>query len=384
MKINQTKYLIENKSNIPKYPANFDLFKLHLSKEDKDPLSWICFMGNDIHKILWNMFIETQDSLEISRKDLISIISNSINCSKTYASNRIYPINNKFPIILIEELIMLWGASLNKNRYEIDEKKQEIIANTKYLIQNHPKAKKTLAVKKLTKTLCKIAGAHAADGTLLKRYDSLNILKLAQKDRQYASIYAQWIKGIFGLEPCFNIEKHCYSVRISNKVISRYFNVFLNFPYGNKSKIVDMPRIIKESDIENQKAFACGVMTYEGSIEMSNVVSYGGLSNKLRDELVNIFIKLGLKITKRDYKNKVFLLRTNKLNKYDSEYWLQFFVENTEKWHRLKDIIEDFTYSIGNIETAKDIFDKLYHKIKKLGNKKPCQCCWTGNELRWD
>lgn len=355
MKINQNKDFINNEIQL-----NFDIFKLNISKEDVSPLYWICFKGKNLHKIIFRIFTEVQNSLKISKRKLILNISNLMNCGNTCVSDRIYNVKEKFPIIMIEKLLELWKTHLNKNNKQINNKKLEIIENTEYLIQNHPLSKPVLAVKKLTLPLCKLAGAHAADGSLVKRYPSVHILKLSQKNKQYALVYAKLIRDVFNFEPNMHIEKKCYTVRVSNKIIARYLGLFLDFPYGYKSKIVTIPKIIKNSSMCYQRAFACGIMSYEGSVEMTEVISYGGLSKILRDELIDIFVKSNLKVVKRNYKNKVFLFRTLKLNKEEARKWLSFFVENTEKWWKIKDIIDGYSHAVNDIQTAKKILDSIY------------------------
>lgn len=355
MEINQNKDFINNEIQL-----NFDIFKLHVSKEDVSPLYWICFKGKNLHKIIFRIFTEVQNSLKISKRKLISNISNLMNCGNTCVSDRVYNVKEKFPIIMIENLLELWKTYLNKNDKQINNKKLEITKNTEFLIQNHPLSKPVLAVKKLTLSLCELAGAHAADGTLVKHYPSVHILKLSQKNKQYALVYAKLIRDIFNFEPNIHIEKKCYTVRVSNKIIARYLNLFLDFPYGDKSRIVTIPRIIKNSSMGHQRAFACGVMSYEGSVEMSGVISYGGLSKILRDELTDIFVKSNLKVIKRSYKNKVFLFRIHKLNKEEARKWLSFFVENAEKWWKIKDIINGYSHSVVDIQTAKKILDSIY------------------------
>jgi len=359
MKISKNKDLERIESDNKNNNLNLDLFRLHIPKEDIKPISWVCFKGKYLHKIFFKMFIEVQNSLKISRRKLISIIANSINCGKTCVSDRVYNVKDCFPIIMIERMLLLWKNHLNENNEQFKRKKLEIIKNTEFLKQNHPKAREILAVKKISPLLCKLAGAHAADGTLLKYYSSA-ILKLAQKDERYALLYSRWIKSVFNFEPCINIEKKCYSVRVYNKMISRYFYIFLDFPYGVKSKNVIIPKIIKNSNIKYQRAFACGVMTYEGSVQMDGAVSYGGLSKSLRNDLVNILFKSGLNVVSRDYKNKVFLFRTHKLSMEDIKKWLDFFAEDTEKWWKLKDKTDNRSPHIENIKMANKILDSIY------------------------
>ena len=114
------------------------------------------------------------------------------------------------------------------------------------------------------------------------------------------------------------------------------------------------------SNFEYKNAFALGVMTFEGSVEMSKVVSYGGLSKILRDELVDIFLESNLKVKKRNYKNRVFLFRAPRLDKEESKKWIDFFAENTRKWWKMKDIIEGYTHSVNNLKSAEDILNSVF------------------------
>jgi hypothetical protein len=68
---------------------DFDLLKLHI-QEDIKPMSWICFKGENLHKIFLDMFIELQNHLNISKRELMFDLAKSIKCTKTCVSDRIY------------------------------------------------------------------------------------------------------------------------------------------------------------------------------------------------------------------------------------------------------------------------------------------------------
>jgi predicted transcriptional regulator len=342
---------------------DFDLLKLHI-QEDIKPMSWICFKGENLHKIFLDMFIELQNHLNISKRELMFDLAKSIKCTKTCVSDRIYNIRSTFPIILVEALLILWKNSLQKNEEELINKKQEILKNTDFLVQNHPKSKQIPALKVLTIPFCELLGIHAADGTLLKRYSATYILKIIQKDKSDALIYSNLMKDIFNITTHHSLEKGYHCIRIHNKIVSRYFNIFFDFPFGDKSKTVVIPKIIQDSGVEYQKAFAKGVMTFEGSVERDGVVSYGGLSEKLRDQLCDIFLNCGLIVKKRNYKNKVFLLRTPKLKKQEAEKWKILFTEGTEKWLKLQDIINGYNFHVDNLDNALKIIDSMF-PVKK-------------------
>ena len=57
-----------------------------------------------------------------------------------------------------------------------------------------------------------------------------------------------------------------YCVHFSNKILGRYLKNIFDFPMGKKSRIVDAPKLVKNGLFTIQKAFARGLIQFDGSV----------------------------------------------------------------------------------------------------------------------
>lgn len=190
---------------------------------------------------------------------------------------------------------------LPSGRYEIE--KWKIIEITEFLITGAPKSKPVKAIHNLTSELAKIAGAHAADGTLAmaKSGKTSNMYRWAVTDGNVFSLLSlrEWVKSTFGLT--IEIKKSLYDNSflfiVNSKVVLRYLQKFFDFKVGNKTSTVSIPDIIKKSSCEFKRNFALGVLTFDGCVDLDGNLRFNVKSKKLLECVAEIMQSDGIEIT---------------------------------------------------------------------------------------
>lgn len=350
---------MNNNQKIQNMDLKFDLFKLQ-QFEDKYPRTWICARGKNLNSILREIILKNCDGsyLSFARK-----IGESLNIKhKSIYENILKIVNQKdlwisFP--LLQYLI---------NLERID--KFRIYQDIEYLRMNNSSTKPVKAVKELNETFCKLAGAHAADGHIGKRYrvDIIDHYQYAVK------CYAKWTCDLFGIELKVHKDKKtdAWLVQYKSKIISRYLNEFFGFPVGRKTYTVSEPEIIKKSGQNFRRAFALGAMTFEGSVEVSGRASMKVKSKDFRDSVSDIMKKDGLKVSDGFSCGKYTLSSNRAITKEDREKWSKYFEEGTTKWEKI-------TIN-GDLKSIYDnpILNKI---IDKISNVKIFDARWLYDEL---
>ena len=124
-----------------------DLFKIHDSKDTTK--NWIFAKG--IHlKIELKYLI---NKAGFSHTDLVKHLMKKLNVSIASAERLVYLKKDWYPLVFIEELVELTHSPKYKIQDKID-----------FLKSSKPPVVEYAAIKELTVNLCKITGAHAADG----------------------------------------------------------------------------------------------------------------------------------------------------------------------------------------------------------------------------
>ena len=166
----------------------FDLFKLH-EATDISNQSWICFKGPNLKRIVREIRQELIIKYNLSSvKKLCKIIARRLNCNTWTIEQVLYQHKEWIPVPVLQTLISM----LNNPQY-----KKIILRDVTYIKCNSAKSKPIKAVRDLNETICKIAGAHAADGNIystigieIKRNKKANkILNILKKYQSNAKIY---------------------------------------------------------------------------------------------------------------------------------------------------------------------------------------------------
>ncbi len=336
-----------------------DLFKLH---DEKDlPKGFVVAKGKNFKEEIERMIHEIE-KLGITKTRLVKHIMNKLGISIVTAERLIYSerkceyIKREwFPIAFIEEITRLSG---NDNYYKIQDK-------IEYIRIGNSASKPLKPAIYLTETLCKIAGAHAADGTLFSNKQHGILIRLCDQHESAVRAYSKWILDTFNLELRVyksKFAKEMWEVAFSNKIIGRYLNKFFGFRYGCKTYDVKEPEIIKNTPLKCRKAFALGFLTFESGIGMKNQIELCIRSRQMRDDIFEILTKSSINVVKMEKQSygMTWRLWSKKLSEDEAIEWLEFFEQGTEKWFKLYEYINGFQGKINNFEDATKIFSEIF------------------------
>jgi len=364
----------------------FNLLLLH-SDNDIHPRTWLCLQGAKLSDTLRLLEKSVRDKNKISRNALAKLISSKYKCSINTVK-RILQRNTKFyPIPILIELLKLHKSS--------EKIVSQINKNTEFLKVNSASAKPVRATKKLNKNMAKILGAFMADGSLsvqvivaassLKYLEKVKLKlenlkiryslgKAPSRNQTYISIrvnpdnikslnkilrncpknlktqthyafeltdeykdnveaFRGWIKKEFDIYPnIFGIKKNAWRVAYSNKILSRYLTTFFEVIPGPKTYTAFEPRAVQTSSLDIRKAFARGVLMFDGCVTKNSRVSISVKSKTLHKSIKEIWekdkIKFGSYLSKRRFGAEFCLFTTaeNQTNKL-----LGYFESGTQK-----------------------------------------------------
>jgi hypothetical protein len=178
--------------------------------------------------------------------------------------------------------------------------------------------------------------------------DSIKMLRginitIVDEYKENLKYFVDWIKECFNLES--KIEKlknqNAWYVKISNKIIGRYFNLFLEFPYGKKYEIVKEPEIIKNAPYNYRKAFVQSVIMFDGSVSIDGRIEVASKSKYLLGSVKEIIkSKVDNKFLEVFYKDNIWYLRTKR--SFDLKDYIkisQFLIKGSEKWRILHELV---------------------------------------------
>ena len=217
--------------------------------------------------------------------------------------------------------IPLWalGKLLELNRLKQTETHRNVVKTIEYLYCGRV-SERTKAQIYLTPDLAMLCGAHAADGSLngLKNRGPISARwDLGDQEKENVMQTRNWIWNAFGFKPIL-MKKGKMSYTWSNRqIMSRYLTQMFDFPIGEKSNTVSVPRIFLGEDdrilSENtdvmpklRLCFAIEVVNFDGHSTFSGGVVQVGLgsnSKKLLKEVNEIFQKNGVNF--HVYDNKI-------------------------------------------------------------------------------
>lgn len=318
---------------------SFDLLKLHDPILDKGIKSWICVSGPQLCSHIALLLDDLRPYF--SKKKLALIIANQLRISVAPIKGTFYNTRTWHPLLVIEKLLELWAEKCRINIHTYRQKRQSIIDSIVSLKLNSSFAKPIKVPTTMTIPLAKLCGAHAADGWLGLRHRAFGYsyeFTIREKTEYSLIKVKEWIKFCFGLN--VNVVKdragtNNYAIEFSNKIFVRFLHIFLDFPYGKKTEIVAEPSVIKNSDMNYRRAFALGVLTFDGY--MGKRVELCVKSKNLRDAIYSIAKKDDLEVRSIDNPDKLGRWRLYSSGKLNSKLkkWLDYFEPGTEKYLRL-------------------------------------------------
>lgn len=373
-----------------------DIFKLDDPNFDISPKSWICFKGNGLRDFFIKVVEEVIKQRNISKKDLFDMFSKRFCCSSGPLAEILYIKKEWIPLPFIKYVI-----SLSKKKVKYKEK---VIYLTKFIKCNTSNSKEIKAIKNITINLCKICGAHAADGNIfvklgleiknknvkkkiinllkenggkfssistkgrsrilfkiedLKLFKKLELFRknkditffvshgfnIAEGYKSHLVEFQKWFFESFGVKPKIKEYKYknAYRLDIDNKIVARYLHKFFGFPLGKKTYDVKEPKSIKNSGIKFRKAFLSAFMTFEGHVrKQSYQVEVSSKSSDLIKSVYEIFQNLQIPMRELHQDNYGrWLCISQSLNKNNITKTLSLFEKNTEKWNRLYGKLEN-------------------------------------------
>lgn len=332
----------------------FDLFELHDSKLDAKPRSWICADKKEIEKEVHDLINESILAIKGSRRDLSRIISKKLNISIVTSDTLVCERKEWIPLVFILELL-----KISKK----EEEKFKFIDKINHLANNTPPRVVTKVPKKLTINLCKIAGAHAADGCLFKN----NLFQITDGDFLNVKAFQNWLKLEFDLN--YKIKRveastNEWKIGFHNKVFGKFLHTFFDFPYGKKVDSTGMPNVIRHSTSEFRKAFTMSVLGYESGLGAARDVSLCVLSKKFRDDIAMVINENNIPITILDRPSMTYWrFWSGRLSSEDAKQWMSLFEPNTEKWYKLQEYSFGFKGKVSSFEEAINALNKVYPKL---------------------
>lgn len=344
----------------------FDLFKLHSEKDSPKGWVWVYFDCSLLKKHYLRLLKYKPQNI-IARE-----ISRILNCGFSTVGKHLIKLkySNKkilFPLPVVIELVKITNIKL----------KGRIINNFEYFICKTNNTKQTAkAVKVVNKELAKIIGAHMADGYLQKDKNNYRI-KICDGREDLIKICADWINKTFSVSPIVRFEErdNTWICWFNNKIIGRYFENIFEIKAGKKFDIAKEPEIIKNSSFEIRKAFAKGVIMFDGGVKASGMVSLTSMSKQLIKDIEEILKLDGIEVNKRyNTKKKSWLIESKSgRNKEYLKKLLDYFEVGTWKYKRLQFFIEEKRYNIEELEylfpyhhRSKIILKDVYEGIKKI------------------
>lgn len=332
-----------------------DLFKLHDSVVDDNSAKWICAKGPKLKEEISRLIQLLEKEKGINRNQLAQHLSKKYKTNIMNAWRFVYFYREWLPLIFIEELLTLSG------RQDTNSIQDKIY----FLKVSQPPLKIVTAVKTLTQTLCKIAGAHAADGTTQGNY-----FCISDEYKTTLDAFSRWISEEFGLK--YTPKKRGqneWAIAFHNKIFARYLTKILEFPAGNKTAIVGEPRIIKNSkDINARMCFALGALTFEAGVGVKHQPEFCVLSKQFRDDLCEILKELDIKfVCMQKRSRKYWRFWSGTINDSQAHGWLQVFEPKTEKWHKIYEYCNGYSGKVNSLEEAINKINQVYSR--KGGSK---------------
>jgi len=390
---------------------NFNLLLLHML-EDIHPRTWICLKGPKIYNIIKHIEKEVCRNNNWSKRRLSLLISNQLECHH----NTIYHLfQNKYEFYPIPVILELLKFNKHKQKFL-----KEVKNNITYLKVNSASSKPVKGVNKLNKNLAKILGAFMADGSLsiqkviaspqskdlreienkLKKlkihystgvspsrnqyYVSIqmnrnNFKKLNKLNRSFLTqthynielsdeyednveAFIKWIKEEFNIHPNrFKQKKGAWRVTFSNKILARYLMRFFEVKPGPKTYYAHEPKIIKRSGLQLRKAFAKGVLMFDGCVSQQRKILFSTKSCNLFNSIKEIWrkdkINFGESLSQRRKEWNLFTTVSNTKGNL-----LKYFEPYTQKWK----LINWLSGDINSIPILKTKFSLSTEKILKV------------------
>lgn len=333
-----------------------DLFQLFEGDDGK--LGKIVANGENLKEVIKEMLSSIHR--DISKTELVKHLTEKLDISQVTAERLVY-LDRKSSSTEKEWFYLSYLQELSNLS---SKEKLEIQSKIDFLKINNSASFPIKARKHLTEDLCKIVGAHAADGTLRTGEGESTYIAIVDQYRENLEALARWFKNTFEVDLKVKPvpKESMWKVAFHNKVIGRYLNKIFGFKSGNKTYDVKEPGIIKNSSLKYRKFFALGYLTFESGIGIKSQVELSTRSEEMKEAIYQILDESGVKVTNKKEKDKRNLWRlwSNHLSEEQAKKWLSFFEKNTEKWFKLYEHANGFQGKVNNFEDAVKAFSEVF------------------------
>ncbi len=323
---------------------DFDLFELHDPKDDKKPYFWTKIGGKEIQSLFEDLVNNICKTKNVNKNELAKELSKELGCCVSLLQKYFYSKRDLYPIPLINRLL-----DLLENENKKMQMKSLFSKKIEYL-KIGGSSQRQRAVKYLTPEQAKLCGAIVADGCLVKSKVGEHGIVIRDYYKKALAKTNAWFNQALGISSVVRKDKGkpSHFLKIDNKIAANFFNKFFEIPFGKKSAIVKEPQIIKHSPYRLD--FAEGALLFDGSVELDYLVSYGTISKKLAEDLLEILTLNGFEIELRYFKTTgLYRLRTKRLTREQTDKWIAFFGKDTEKGSKLYQMTYGFPNRVGSV-----------------------------------
>jgi hypothetical protein len=336
--------------------TSFDLFLLHDAVRDKKPRSRIVCSGGGLSELVQETLSEIylrRKRGEVSRYFVSHLGVSQLTEERLRRSDKRW-----FQLVFLQKLLVLWRDSCGKAPAEVESRKQSFFERVSLLRVSICGSSAVAAPKDLTLELCKIAGAHAADGTLADCF-----FCITDRSKENVLAFQNWVLKSFAFKPRVTLNgSNEWRLAFHNKVFARYLQVFFGFPLGSKLYTVREPGVVRSADLRFRKAFAFGALSFEAGVCVSRHVALCVASKQFRDDICDILTLSGIQL-KRPEKTSGGYWRfwSGRLSPAGASAWLAFFEPNTEKWFKLYELANGFQGKAKTFVDAVFAFDSVFY-----------------------
>lgn len=409
---------------------NFNLLLLHFPIIDRHPRTWICMKGPDLKNLCKELEQSVLKNQDWTRERASKEVSKRLNCSKGVIKRILQGKCEFYPIPVILEL-----SKFSRSRKKI---LVDIEKNIESLKVNSASAKPIKAVRRINENLAKILGAFMADGSFsmqtiieakqmqdldnIKRYlkklqvrfsegkatsrnkyymgiqinkDNLKIMnemidylhcptqthysiELTEEYKDNVKSFKDWVKSEFDISPnrFAKMKQNAWRIIFSNKILARYLMTFFDVKPGPKTYDAFESKVLQQSTLGVRRAFAKGVLMFDGCVTKQNKISLDIRSKNLFESIKEIWEKDKIKFGERIYTRKhtgyyireksqnFFKLSTTERNRKSK--LLMYFEKNTQKWKLLQWLAGDTTHT-PIIKTGSGLsHDKILLVLKRI------------------
>ncbi len=166
-----------------------------------------------------------------------------------------------------------------------------------------------------------------------------------------------YLKNCFGMKLRLKKKGNAWQLDTKNKIFVRYLHLFFGFPYGKKSRIVEEPNLITNSDFCLRKAFFRGVLTFDGGVSKNGSVFLQLCSKRLLDSFRYFLLDQSIKMSYGKTKRGSYYIT---IPVKDSHKLLEYFELNTEKWLKLNSFLYGFKRAVCDEEEARRLIKKFF------------------------